>query len=97
MAADLKMHQERVLHASPSVVRAVPAARRATTRAADSAWPLSALTVASPDEPILGVLRRIGEEGDGRVLVLSNGELVGIVTPTDISRAVQAAEIRHAA
>jgi CBS domain-containing protein len=80
-------------------VRSVPPDRRPATNVASLAWPLSSLTVAAPQEFLLDVLMRLGTdgEGDGRILVLDNGRLVGIVSPSDVSRAVQIAEWGHAA
>jgi Zn-dependent protease/CBS domain-containing protein len=77
-------------------VRTVPPAMRATTRVGALAWPLAAVSTARPDELLLEVLRRPSDAGDGRVLVLLDGKLVGIVSPTDVARAVQVAELAHA-
>jgi Zn-dependent protease/CBS domain-containing protein len=78
-------------------VRTVPVAARATTRVGDLAWPLAVVSTARPDELLLDVLRRSSGAGDGRVLVLRDGNLVGIVSPTDVARAVQVAEFANAA
>jgi Zn-dependent protease/CBS domain-containing protein len=78
-------------------IRSVPVTQRATSHAAELAWPLAAITLARPDEPLIDVLRRLGDEGDGRVLVLAEGLLVGIVSPTDVTRAIQVAEMDRAA
>ncbi|GAA3162159.1 site-2 protease family protein [Blastococcus jejuensis] len=75
-------------------VKAVPAADRATTPLRDIAWPLAEIAVAAPDDRVPDLVARLGPAGDGRALVLADGELVGIVTPTDISRAVQHAALR---
>jgi Zn-dependent protease/CBS domain-containing protein len=71
----------------------VPAGERATTRASAVATPIADVPTASPDELLVPVLRRTAGS-DGRVLVMRNGELVGIVTPTDVTRAVQRAAVR---
>lgn len=73
-------------------VRTVPPGARSTTRARDIAWNLSEVPTAHPDDLLLEVLRRAGPGGDGRVLVLDHDQLVGIVSPTDIARAIQVAE-----
>ena len=78
-------------------VRTVPPGARATTRADALAWPLAELTIAQPDELLLDVLTRARPQGDGRILVLANGHLVGIVSPTDVARAVQVSELARAA
>jgi len=72
-------------------IRAVPAHDRASTSAGAAAWPLAEVPRARPDEPLLGLLDRVGASGpgDGRVLVFDGDRLVGIVSPTDVQRAVQ--------
>jgi CBS domain-containing protein len=77
-------------------LRSVPAARRATTPVSEFAWPVEELTIAAPDELILDVLRRSGEGGDGRILVGVDGAVIGIVSPTDITRALQIADVERA-
>ena len=62
----------------------------------DLAWPMREVTTATPDELLLDVLRRAGTGGDGRILVFDGGELVGIVSPTDVARAIQLAELARA-
>jgi CBS domain-containing protein len=74
----------------------VPAARRATTRISEVAWPVEDLTIATPDELILEVLRRSAAGGDGRILARTDDAVVGIVSPTDITRALQLAEVERA-
>ncbi|MBI3687142.1 MAG: site-2 protease family protein [Actinobacteria bacterium] len=75
-------------------IKAVPPERRATTRLRDIACPLEELPIASPDEPINDLLPRLNQYADGRALVVDgDGHLIGIVTPTDISRAVQRATL----
>ena len=76
--------------------RLAPAERRGT-RARDLAWALADVTTAAPDDLLLDVLRKPGTGGEGRVLVLSAGELVGIVSPTDVARAIQVSELARAA
>lgn len=67
----------------------VPASRRATTRALEVATPINEVTAARPEELLVSVLRR-ASSNDGRVLVFVNGTLAGIVTPSDVSRALAA-------
>jgi CBS domain-containing protein len=73
----------------------VPPARRASTRVEQIAWPVTALTIAGPDELILDVLRRSATGGDGRILACDADTVVGIVSPTDITRAMQFADIER--
>jgi CBS-domain-containing membrane protein len=70
-------------------IRRVPPAKRGATTLADIACPLAEVATASPTEPVADLLPRMSSCADGRALVLQNDRLVGIVTPTDISRAVQ--------
>ena len=77
-------------------LRSVPAERRATTRISEVAWPVEDLTIATPDELILEVLRRSAAGGDGRILARTDDAVVGIVSPTDITRALQLADVERA-
>jgi Zn-dependent protease/predicted transcriptional regulator len=70
-------------------VRRVPARQRDTTALRDVACRPDELTLAAPQEPLTDLLPRLSECADGRALVVTDGRLVGIVSPSDISRAVQ--------
>ena len=70
-------------------IKAVPAARRATTTIADIAWPVDELPVTGPDDLVTELLPQLMRVADGRALVVEDGRLVGIVTPSDITRAVE--------
>lgn len=72
-------------------IKSIPRADRATTSARIAATPIADVTTASPDDLLLPVLQRAALQ-DGRVLVMRDGHLVGIITPTDVMRAVQAAQ-----
>jgi len=72
----------------------VPANERATTSARSVATPIGDVPTAAPDELLVPVLRRAAGS-DGRVLVMRDGGLVGIVTPTDVTRAAQRAAVRR--
>ena len=58
--------------------------------------PLDALATGSPNEPFPALLERMSAAsgGGGRALVFEGGSLVGIVTPTDVQRAVDLAALR---
>lgn len=77
-------------------IRGVRPGDRLATRLRDVACPMDQLAVARPDEPIMEVLPRLEECPDGRALVVGEGHLVGIVSPSDISRAVQRASVTGA-
>jgi Zn-dependent protease/CBS domain-containing protein len=62
----------------------------------DVADPLATLTRCAPDEPLGNVLERMPRtaRGGGRILVFDDDVLVGIITPTDVQRAVEVASLR---
>ncbi|HEX6969527.1 MAG TPA: site-2 protease family protein [Micromonosporaceae bacterium] len=76
-------------------VRRVPAEQRAATPLREVACQADELVTAGPDEPLSDLLPRLSECSDGRALVVSEGALVGIVSPSDISRAVQRSSLRQ--
>ncbi|WP_084963548.1 site-2 protease family protein [Thermoactinospora rubra] len=76
-------------------IRALDPGRHATTRLADIACPPDELPRARPEEPLVDLLPRMNGSPDGRAVVLDGeGRLVGIVTPSDISRAIQTSDLR---
>lgn len=76
-------------------LKQVPQAKRATTLVAETAWTLDEIPTAGPDDMLIDLVSQLGEQGDGRSLVFSDGRLVGIVTPTDVSRALQLSGLRR--
>ncbi len=76
-------------------LRALSAHQRTVTRVGDIAVPRVRVPEASPDELLLDVLHRTLETDDGRILVYRDAHLVGIVSSTDVSHAVQVAEMEH--
>jgi Zn-dependent protease/CBS domain-containing protein len=70
-----------------SRIRSLPADQRATTLLREVACPPSEIPLAQPDEPLSALLTRLRGCTDGRALVFSGDTLVGIVSPSDISRA----------
>ncbi|MFF3856538.1 site-2 protease family protein [Micromonospora sp. NPDC002575] len=75
-------------------VRGIPADRRPATTLAEVACRADQLVLADPDEQLTDLLPRLSECADGRALVVADGRLVGIVSPSDISRAVQRGSLR---
>ncbi len=69
-------------------LRQLPREAWATTTVGSVAVGLEQLAVARPDELLVDVLPRAGA-GDGRVLVVEGERLVGIVTPTDVTTALE--------
>ncbi|MGE5763102.1 MAG: site-2 protease family protein [Mycobacterium leprae] len=69
-------------------LREVPRERRAVTRLSDVACPPSQVPLAAPEDPLGTVLPRLHGCTQGRAVVLHEGRIVGIVSPTDVSRAI---------
>lgn len=74
-------------------LRDVPPAVRATTRLGHIACPVAEIPVARPDEPLTDLLPRMEGCTDGRAVVLDQGRVVGVVSPTDIARTLQLADL----
>ena len=70
-------------------INQVPAGERGQTTLGDVACPLSEVAQAAPDEPVADVLPRLNACSESRALVFTDGHLTGIVSPTDISRALE--------
>ncbi len=70
-----------------SRIRSIPIDRRTATPLREAACPPSEIPLAKPDDPLSTLLARLNGCADGRTLVLADGELVGIVSPSDIARA----------
>lgn len=68
-------------------IRAIPPERHATTLLREVACPLAEIPLAQPDEPLSALLPRLRGCADGRALVVASGDMLGIVSPSDISRA----------
>jgi Zn-dependent protease/CBS domain-containing protein len=62
---------------------------RATTLIKDITCPLDTVATASPADPVTDVLGASDGCSEGRTLVIDGGRLVGIISPSDISRIVQ--------
>jgi CBS domain-containing protein len=77
-------------------VRDVAPERRATTRLREIACRPDDVPTARPDEPLAELLPRMVGCADGRAVVTDDtGVVVGIVSPSDVSRAVQLASLRY--
>jgi len=69
-------------------LRQVEPSNRATTLVGDVAMPLSRVPIATPDEPVTALLERLASGEGNRALVVDAGRVVGIVTPSDLTRLV---------
>lgn len=58
------------------------------------ACPPDEVPTAAPTDRLLDVLPAMAHGGDGRVVVIDDGRIVGILTSTDVTRAVELAELR---
>lgn len=75
-------------------IKRVPHDRRAETRADAVAVPMSEVPTGAPDEPFNALLERMAGKPNARALVLEGGRVVGIVSPSDIDRALEVAALR---
>jgi len=67
-------------------VRRVPRDQWSTRRVRDLMVPLGDQVVVAPDARMDGVMGKLEDGEAGRVLVVQDGEVVGIITPSDLSR-----------
>ncbi len=67
-------------------VRRVPREQWPTRRVRDHMVPLSDQVVVAPEARMDGVLGKLQDGETGRVLVVQDGEVVGIITPSDLTR-----------
>lgn len=68
--------------------RGVPQAEAHAVTVGEVMVPLSQTTVVGPDSPLGDLLPRMEPGAEHRVLVVDGGRLVGIVSPSDVSRTV---------
>jgi CBS domain-containing protein len=61
---------------------------RAATLIGEIAMPLSRVTIATPNEEVIALLERLASAQTSRALVFDAGRVVGIVTPSDLTRLV---------
>jgi Zn-dependent protease/predicted transcriptional regulator len=67
-------------------VRRVPREQWPTRRVREHMVPLGDQVVVAPDARMDGVLGKLEDSEAGRVLVVEDGEVVGIITPSDLTR-----------
>jgi Zn-dependent protease/CBS domain-containing protein len=70
-------------------LRDLAPSRRATTSVRDIALPLHNVPTAAPQEPLSALLQRMAPVGPrSRALVIDGSEVVGIITPSDLTRLI---------
>jgi CBS domain-containing protein len=67
-------------------VRRVPSDQWPTSRVRDHMVPLSDQVVVAPDSPMDQVMAKLEDGAAGRVLAAEDGEVAGIITPSDLTR-----------
>jgi len=72
-----------------AALKSVAPDARATTLVKEVACPLDRVSMASPADPVSNLLGLPEGCSEGRTLVVDGGRLVGIISPSDISRLVQ--------
>ena len=69
-------------------LRQVAPGERGTTLVRDAAMPMDQVVTAAPHEPLTSLLERLAPSGGSRALVVDRGQVVGILTASDISRLI---------
>jgi len=69
----------------------VPPEERQVKRVRDVGTGMDEVAKASPGEPVTAALDRFSPADDGQMLVMDGGALVGLLSPGDITRALEAA------
>jgi Zn-dependent protease len=73
----------------------VPQEERHLMRVRDVGTGMDDVAKAAPGEPVTAVLDRFSPSNEGPMLVIEGGELVGLLSPGDITRALRAAPTRR--
>jgi Zn-dependent protease/CBS domain-containing protein len=63
---------------------------RSSRRVRDFGTGMAEVAKASPNEQVIAVLERFPQSDDGQMLVIDGGKLVGMLSPTDVTRALGA-------
>lgn len=75
-------------------VKQVPADRRGSTTVGEVACSVDELTVVAPDDSLADLVAKLSRCSEGRAVVVDHGRVVGIVSPTDIIRRLEVADLR---
>lgn len=76
-------------------LKSLPTEQRAATPALAIACPAAEVATARPDEELVALLDRMASSPEHRAVVLRDGRVVGIVTPTDVTRTIQLVALRR--
>lgn len=74
-------------------IRALDPEQRRATYVGDIACDRDEIAFAGPEEAITAVLPRLNASADGRAVVTRDGRVIGIVSPTDVARMLQIADL----
>ncbi len=74
-------------------LRSVAPPARASTRLRDIACPVQEIPVAHAGESLAALLPRLAGCSDGRAVVVDGGRVVGVLSPSDVSRALQLVDL----
>ena len=74
-------------------IKSLDAEQRRATYVGDIACGPDEIAIAGPEEAVTAVLPRLGTCADGRAIVAHDGRVVGILSPTDIARMIEIAEV----
>lgn len=70
-------------------IRQVPPAAREDVRLRDIMYPLDKVATARPEDSAADLVVRLNASPAKRVLVISDGRLVGVISPSDVARALE--------
>ena len=76
-----------------SRLRSVPADEAGVRTMDELATPIDDVLIVAPSTPVTELLNRVGSTRDNRALVFDAGALVGIVSPSDLSRLIAYLEL----
>ena len=74
-------------------IRTIPRGARSDTYLSELMTPAAEVPTAASNDPIDLLVRRMDEHGDTRALIIDDGRLLGIVSPSDVVRLTMAIEV----
>jgi Zn-dependent protease len=74
-------------------IRTIPRGARSDTYLSELMTPAAEVPTAASNDPVDLLVRRMDEHGDTRALIIDDGRLLGIVSPSDIVRLTMAIEV----